>query len=468
MLGLFGSLNLASRSLSVQQEATAVAGQNLANVNNPAYARQQLNVQTSPDLQTPVGNEGTGVEAISITEARDALLDNQIQSEGSVSSSLTSQQTALQDAETYLNEQLSASSTSNLPSSDNGLTAAISNLFSAFQGVATSPGDAAAQDTLVAAAQAVTQQFNSISSGLSSVDSNINSSITSDVAGANQDLSDIATLNQQIIVATASGTTANDLVDLRQQKLEDLASKVNVDTSMQSNGALNISIRSVGLVEGGNVTNQLTTVDPGNGQLLLGSSGGSGTIPVTGGSIGGNITARDGALASLQSSLDNLAGQLSTSVNAVYEPGFSSKGATGQSFFSGTTAATISVNSSLVANPATLQYSGDGTAGDNTIALSLAQLANQNISGLNGQTFSDNYTETVGALGNAISSVNDQVTNNAAVTSMLQNQRASVSGVSTDEEMTNLVQFQKAYQASAELITTLNEMLETVISMKTV
>src|ERR1700761_6792749 len=121
MLGLFGSLSLASHSLSVQQEATAVAGQNLANVNNTAYAREQLNVQSSSDLQTPIGQEGTGVEAVSITEVRDALLDNQIQSEGSVSSSLTAQQTALQDAETYLNEQISSQSTTASGTSQTGL-----------------------------------------------------------------------------------------------------------------------------------------------------------------------------------------------------------------------------------------------------------------------------------------------------------------------------------------------------------
>ncbi len=87
---------------------------------------------------------------------------------------------------------------------------------------------------------------------------------------------------------------------------------------------------------------------------------------------------------------------------------------------------------------------------------------------MNNQTFGQNYAQTVAALGASLSSVNDQVTNSAAVTTMLTNQRSSISGVSTDEEMTNLIQFQKAYEASAELITTLNEMLQTVNAMKTV
>src|SRR5271166_197312 len=101
MLSLFGILNMGGQSLSVQQEATALAGQNMANVSNPAYAEEQLNVQSATPLETPAGNEGTGVEAVSITSMRNALLDAQIAAEGSVTGSLTAQQTALQQAEAY-------------------------------------------------------------------------------------------------------------------------------------------------------------------------------------------------------------------------------------------------------------------------------------------------------------------------------------------------------------------------------
>ena len=210
------------------------------------------------------------------------------------------------------------------------------------------------------------------------------------------------------------------------------------------------------MVTNGDTPDTLQTYDAGGGQILVRAATAGTSLNITGGSVGGNITARDGALATLQGSVNTLANQLATSVNTIYAGGFSSTGATGQNLFTGTDAASLGVNSGLVASPATLQYSGTGDSGDNTIALKLAQLANQQIGGLNSQTFSGNYAATVGTLGTALASVNDQVTNNSAVTQMLTNKRASVSGVSTDEEMTNLVQFQKAYQASAELITTLN------------
>ena len=185
----------------------------------------------------------------------------------------------------------------------------------------------------------------------------------------------------------------------------------------------------------------------------------------TGGSIEGNIDVRDGALATLQTSVNTLASQLITQVNTVYSAGVDLNGNSGQNFFTGADASDIGVNSTVVNDPSTFQASGTaGAAGDNSVALALAQLANQPVAALNNQTFTQNYAQTVGALGSALSSVNDQVNNSTAVSQMLSNQRASVSGVSTDDEMTNLVQFQKAYQASAELITTVNQMLETLVS----
>src|SRR5581483_6742474 len=137
MLGLFGTLNLGARSLSVQQEGTSVAGQNLANVNNPAYARQQLVIQAATPLQTPIGQEGTGVIAVSISQVRSALLDNQIQSEASVSGSLDAQQQALQNAETNLGEQIQSTSSDTSPA---GLTAQLSNLFNSLQSLSANPG----------------------------------------------------------------------------------------------------------------------------------------------------------------------------------------------------------------------------------------------------------------------------------------------------------------------------------------
>jgi flagellar hook-associated protein 1 FlgK len=473
MLGLFGTLNLGARSLDVQQQASEVAGNNLANANNPAYAVENLVTQPSPSMDTNVGQEGTGVDAVSIQEVRDSLLDSQITSESSVTGSLNAQQSVLESAQAALGEELSnagsasgTSDTSTVPGSTGGLAQALSNLFNSFQSLSTDPTSLSQRQATIGTAQALATQFNEISGQLTSVRSGINASIQSDVNGANQDLSDIANLNQQIVYAEGSGGTANELVDEREQKIEDLASKVNITTTTDSNGALDVSVSGVNMVSGIKQVNSLQTYDAGGGDLMVQEAAQGGHITVTSGSIAGEVDARDGALTTLQNSLDNLAGNLVNQVNGIYSQGYDLNGNTGQDLFTGTTAASIGVNSSLVNNPASFQASGtQGATGDNSVALSLAQLQNTNVSNLSGESIPSYYTSAVTTLGSALSSVNDQVTSSQSVTQMLTNQRSSESGVSIDAEMTNLMECQRAYEASAELITTVNQMLSAVMTM---
>jgi flagellar hook-associated protein 1 FlgK len=469
MLGLFGALDMASRSLSVQQEEMTLTGQNLANVSNPSYADEQLVTSQSVPLPTQIGDEGTGVQMTGITESRNPLLDSQIQAEASTTGSLTAQQTSLQNAEAYLDEQISSTSSSSVPDSPNGLASDLSNLFNSFQSLSTDPSNLSLRQSAVESAQQVTAQFNQVSAQLATVQANLNTSVQNDVASSNQDLNTIASLNQQIASAEAAGGSANQLVDQREQTLENLAGLANFSTSTEANGAINVSIGGVTMVSGATATDQLQAYDPGNGQLQVRAQNAGTQMTLTGGSISGEITARDGALASLQSGLNTLASQLITQVNTIYSAGYDLNGNTGQDLFTGTDASDIGVNSNVVTDPSQFQAASvPNAAGDNKVALGLAQLGNQNVAGLNNQTFSGNYAQTVSSLGDAISSVNDQLGNSQAVSQMLTTDRAATSGVSIDQEMSNLIQYQKAYEASAEIVTTLNEMMQTAVAMKTV
>jgi flagellar hook-associated protein 1 FlgK len=162
-----------------------------------------------------------------------------------------------------------------------------------------------------------------------------------------------------------------------------------------------------------------------------------------------------------------LAATFVTQVNAVHATGFTVSGTTGNNFFSGTNAATITVNSAIAANSSLVQISGSATAaGDVSVARSLAQLQNATQAALGGQTFSQQYSQTVGSLGRALKTANDEVDNQSTVSAMLSAQRNAVSGVSTDEEMTTLLAFQRAYTASAELLKTIDQIIQTTLSLK--
>jgi flagellar hook-associated protein 1 FlgK len=472
MLGLFNTLNLGARSMVAEEMGVEVTGQNLANVNNSAYTRQTVQLQTSASTPTNAGLEGTGVEVASIQQVSDQLLNSQIQAESSVGGYWNSQQTALENAQTQLGEFLNlsssgTSSTSTSSTTSPDLSDRLNNLFNAFQSVATSPTDPTARQALVNTAQSLASGFNQASQNLSTLNSQLNTSVGTDVASANQLLSNIASLNGQIAKATASGGTANDLVDSREQDLENLAQLTNIQTATNSDGTVSVSIGGQQLVSGGALSDTLATYDPGNGQLQVQTATSATQLTLSGGSIQGTIDARDGALATLRGNLDTMASTLISQVNGIYQNGYDLNGNTGADFFTGSDAASIGVNSALLNDPSQVQAAGVANAtGDNTVALELAQLGSQSVSALNNQTFSGACSLDVENFGNALSNANQQVNNYNSVNTMLLNQRDSVSGVSLEEEMANLITYQKAYETSAQIITAVNEMLTTVVNMK--
>ena len=463
---------MAARSLQTQMTGVEVSGQNLANVNTTGYTRQTVDIESSPEITTGIGPEGTGADVVAIQQAVSTILNSQIQTQQSANGYWNSQQSALQDLQNSLDEFLNGtasttSSTNGNSTSDTGLSGQLTAFFNAAQEVATSPTSIPARQDFATQAQNLATMFNQINSQINSSRSSLNASLSNDVDSANQLLSNLASLNKQIAVAQTTGGTANTLLDQREQDLENLAQLTNIQTSNGANGAIDVSIGGQTLVSGNQVLDTMQTYDAGSGQLLVQTTTGGTPLTLTGGSIQGTIDARDGELATLQGNIDSLASNLITQVNTIYGTGYNLNGGDGANLFFGTNASDISVNPSILVDPTLIQASNSPTApGDSSVALKIADLASTTISGLGNETFGDSYDQTVADLGTTLQNANTQVSNQSAVSNMLQTQKSSVSGVNIDEEMTNLMGFQRAYEASAQLVTTVNQMMETVIQMK--
>ena len=212
---------------------------------------------------------------------------------------------------------------------------------------------------------------------------------------------------------------------------------------------------------------QLETYDSGGSQLLVRVRSTSTPLTLSGGAMQGLIDARDGELARLQTDLDALAANVIAEINSLHTGGYGLAGTTGETFFNGTDAATIQVNAVLVSDPGRIQASDvSGDVGNNKIAVALAQLAEKKLSALNNQTLQQSYGQTIARMGQTLNATNVQLSNQQIVEKMLAAQRESISGVSLDEEMTDLIKFQRAYEASAKLIVTIDEMLDTVVNLK--
>jgi flagellar hook-associated protein 1 FlgK len=468
MSGLFGALSNGIKALNAQSRAVETAGRNLANVNNPNYARQRIVYGDRGTVQTPLGAQSLGIEAKQIQQMRDFLLDRQVVREKSVLASYTTQQSAYQNAQAGLGQSIDRTGetdSSGAASSGTGISESLSDFFNAFQSYAARPTDPGEKQTLIQETGVLTDRIQITDSRLAEVQSDLTYQASNDVADANRILSSIADLNAQIgrFEINAPGT-AVDLRDQRQAQLEELAGKISFETQPDPAGSGQIQISSRD--SGGNpvVLVNLATV---TGPLSISGgvvSGGtpSTAINLTGGSIKGAIDARDTGVQKLRDNLDALSKQLVTSVNSAYSP-------SGGNFFdpSGVTAGTISLASGL--NATTLKATtASGAAGDNDIATAVAALASKSFSVSGGDTidgtFGQYYATTVSNFGQTLSTTNARVTEQTNIESLVRGQRDGVSGVSMDEEMTDLMKYQRAFQASSRVIQVIDELLDTIVN----
>lgn len=467
MSGLFSTLGSSVKALNAHSRAIEVAGKNLANVNNTSYARQRVIYGDRGTIVTAEGAQSLGLEALAVQQLRDALLDRQVMRETALKGSFEAEQDILGRAQAGLGQSIDRSQSATATGSNastGGLAAAIDDFFNAFQSFAARPTDVGERQTLLQKAAILTDRFQQTDARLAQVQSDVDTSIATDVDDVNRLLTTIADLNAQIgrIEVGAPGT-AIDLRDQRQAKLEELAAKLPIEVRNSTDGQIQVVMKDaanadVVLVDRAAVLGSVAF----DGTNITGGAAAT-TLVFSSGKIFGQLNARDGAVQDLRDSLDAMAQQFVASVNAAYNP----TAIPGGDFFGagGTTAATISLQAGLTA--ATLR-AGTGAAGDNSIALAVAAIANQSFSTGAGDaidgTLSQFFSRSVSNLGQALASANSRVEDQTNIANLVKSQRDSVSGVSLDEEMADLVRFQRAFQASSRVFSVVDDLLDTVVN----
>jgi flagellar hook-associated protein 1 FlgK len=466
MAGLYASINSTVQALSAHSRSIEITGKNLGNVNNTDYSRQRVIYGDRGTVLTPQGAESLGLEALGVEQIRDALLDRQVVREIALKASYEGEQSGYQRAQASLGQNIdrSTSASDATAAGAAGLAGAIDDFFNAFQSFAARPTDDGERQTLIQKAAILTDRFQQADDRIAQVQADLDIEIATDVGEINELLAAIAELNSQIgrFEINAPGS-AVDLRDQRQARIEELASRLPVE--IRDTGTSQVQI--VAKDGSGNdvVLVNLATVQ---GTVAFNGTQITAGIPATalglsGGSIHGMLTARDGAIQTLRDDLDALASQLVTSVNAAYNP----SGTTGNFFDpAGLAAASINLVSTLTAQ--NLKASDGGAAGDNTIARAIAALANTKFTTAGGDdidgSFSSHFARTVSKLGQALASANSKADDQTNIERLVRSQRDSVSGVSLDEEMANLMKFQRAFQASSRVFTVLDDLLDVVVN----
>lgn len=522
MRSTFHSLETAKRSLFTQQTALSTVGHNIANANTEGYSRQTVNMTASRPMEavglmsssTP-GQLGTGVEFTSITRIREKFLDDQYRNENKSLGNWTIQSDTLDKLESIMNEP-----------SETGIRTVLDNFWKAWSDLANNPGDLTGLKIVRENGVALADAFNYTSKKLGDLSSDLNNNISIKVTETNSILSSISNLNGEIQRIEGLGNDANDLRDQRDLLTDKLSKILNVTVQDTAQG-YNISLNGTALVTGktsiplttaaiedaydsgtlnsgelyGMIYSRDTYVADYHSQLdTLANSVANGQMKVTvpKGSVlpvGSTVTVvnSDGTTtnvtitdankevtdsAGIVLRVNGLNGlqKLGYAATSTYQQGIdfftSSSGST-------ITAATMSVNSIIVEDPSriatSLRTEGSGSStttvkGNNTLALITSELKNQDFtfplsggSTLTG-TIDDYFGSIVGQLGVQSQEATRQMNNQNSLVSQVQSNRQSVSGVSIDEEMSSMIMFQHAYNASARFMTTIDQILDKIIN----
>jgi flagellar hook-associated protein 1 len=456
-------MEIGKSALFTAQQAISVTGHNVANVNTPGFSRQQVTVaENRPENGSP-GQIGTGVHAESIRRAFDSFVEEQLLASRERLGEYTASSNALARLEPLFGDA------NNL-----GIGAGFNEFFSALQDVATNPSDLSARTVFLSKATALAGQFNQSSAALTDAQQSIDHQVGQTITDVNRLTSQIAGLNIKIASAESSGQQANDLRDQRGVALADLAERIEISSIEDATGQVTVFAGRGQVLVDKDRTYQLVGVpDLGNNGLLdVRYDAGAGATTSLGpviqsGRLKGLLDVRDQTIPSLRASLDTLASEVVTQVNQQHRLGFGLDGSTNQDFFAptGTTASTIAVSLTNIRQIAA-SSTAVGVPGNNANALALAGLRSTAFAPLGNFTYQDYYSTIAGSFGSTVQGVDSNLRAQEILHDQLKSQRSSVSGVSMDEELANLLQYQRSFEAASRMIVIADELFQTILSMK--
>jgi flagellar hook-associated protein 1 FlgK len=488
----FGSLSTALSAMQTERKALEVTGQNIANSNTVGYTRQRADMQAiggsvSPALYSTSDGIGNGVQVVEVQRLQDAFLEQQANSANGTLSNLQGAQTTYADLEDAFGEP-----------GTTGISSSISTFFNSWDDVASNPagngtgasGSSGSRTALLGNAQSLADGLNTASSALASQWSSTNQSMTTTVAQINSTTASIATLNQAIVAATNAGNQPNDLMDQRDTLIRSLASSLGVTTKVNANGSTDVLLGGSALVSG-STSRQLTVSN--TSATSLAQVTGSPSVPaavtwadtgsvasINGGTVGSDLTALNTTIPGYSSQLDAVASSLSTAVNAQQAKGTDLTGNLGQPIF-GTSDSSTTVTAAnikvVMTDPNAIAAATAATDSSGNPIVTLDSSGNPVVSldGSNAQAFANQsgalanagkaYNSMIVLLGSQSQSVTQQATTQQSVVTQVEASRDAQSGVDVDEEQTNLITYQQAYNAAAQYTRIINQVLDTLINM---
>jgi flagellar hook-associated protein 1 FlgK len=468
----FSVLNTASLALYAQQRAIDITGQNIANVNTEGYSRQRVDMQsiggsTVPAIWSVSSQIGQGVNADQVTRIRDAFLEVRAQNEHATTASLTVQSDTLSEIEQSFQEPGST-----------GIQSMLTNVWTGWSDIHNNPTDPGARSQLLQRTQTLVAGLHTVAASLDGQWTNTQDSLKTLMTDVNSSAKQVANLNQAIKRAGESNLPTNELEDKRDVLILHLADTVGATSVKQSDGTLSVSVGGTTLVSGNSALQLKLTGAPSSATATSNPpvivTDPAGTPMTVGGTAQGQLKALTSIIPRYQGQLDAIAQQLASQTNGLHTVGYDLAGNPGKPMFddgsgitpvpvASITAANLTL---LITDPAKLAaatlsptaaggvVSGDGGNAD---ALFQQRLLTTSVDA--------SYRKLIVAAGVETATASGNLATQSVVSTNVDSARDSVAGVSTDEEMTNMLQFQHGYQAAGKLVETISSMLDDLMNM---
>lgn len=442
-----------------------ISGYNVANSQTPGFSRRRIELGTMPAVYVPGGLAGTGVDVMAVRRLRDPFLDFASRREFGRLGSDASRTAVLTALEPSLGEVDSAE-----------LRTALSGLFDSIENLSIQPDSISVREDVINAAQELARTIQRTDNKLIEAREFADGQIGDGVSRTNEILERLAEINQELIEQESTGEEASDLRDERDALTDELANLVGVRTVESPDGTINVYLEETGdTLLSGTSPRRLTARQDSAGSYRIEISRGGETVDLTArlqtGRIGGLIEVRDQDIATYRARLESLAIGVIDEFNLIHESGFDLDGDAGLDLFEpdppGAGAAqAIRVNPLIESDPRKLAVAGAaGEPGNNQVALELLELRTRGIASLGDRSLVEFASDLIATVGHDTAQADAAREASQTIVDALELKRQELSGVSLDEEATDLVRWQQSFEAAAKFMQSVNRVTETALSI---
>ena len=421
MSGLLSTLNTAKSGMNVSQVAIQTTSHNISNINTPGYSRQRVNQSASSPYSMPgknsnfgAGQIGTGAQIDDVTRIRNSFYDYQYRSESHQYGNTSVKYEYFKNIEGIFNEP-----------SDTAISSSLNSFFNSWSELSKDPQSSGVKSVVIENGKYLSNSINSAFKRLESLEEGLDKQSEYIMGEVNSMLSQLDKLEKNIKIIQGSGKSPNDFLDKRDQLLDNLSFKLNINDK--------------------DVKATLKKAYDANGKVTLDDLTKSG-VKISG-ELEGALSMKE-EINKYKDGLKQLANTITSNVNK----------AAGQEIFKAKDGELISINPEMLQEPEKINVTAD-------IALKVYELKSEKVN-INGKDMTINtfYNSMIQDLGQSSAAVIRDESNQSKLLENIDSSRSSVSGVSLDEEMISLVQLQHTYSANAKVMSTIDSLLDVVVN----